>query len=80
MILLAVGLGYILGVAPFITYYLIKQKENKVEEVKQESKEKEMQEIFDEYINGTKKAETKPEDRINQMDMYKEYVTGIEVK
>lgn len=79
MTLLAVVVGYVLGVAPFITYYLIKNKENKAEEAKQESEKTEEQELFSEWLNG-KKDNVKSEDKINQMDIYKEYVTGIEVK
>ena len=72
MIILAVVVGYLLGVAPFIVPKIIERIDNKkaVEEEAEEQQEKE--EIFDEWLNGLK-----PE-AVNQEDIYKEYVTGKE--
>ena len=71
MILVAVVIGYILGVAPFITPKIIEIfKSNKVEE-QDEEKQKEQNEIFNEWLNG-------PTNKVNQEDLYKEYITGNE--
>ena len=73
MILVAVIVGYILGVAPFIVPKIVeridgnKATKEKAEEVKEQN------EIFDEWLNGL--SETK---QVNQQDIYNEYVTGQE--
>ncbi len=74
MVLVAVMIGYIMGIAPFI-YKEIKeniktekgQKKNKQEEIT-------IEQIIDEYLNGPINQENK----INQEDLYQEYITGKE--
>ena len=72
MILIAVIVGYILGVMPFVLpkiIELINTKTKKLEEVKED---KEQKEIFDEWLNGPRTKQ------VNQEDIYNEYVTGKE--
>ena len=73
MILIAVIVGYILGIAPFIVLKIVNNKEQKVAENKEEENYKVQQEIFDEWLNGPKK-----ENQINQEDIINEYLTGKE--
>ena len=86
MILLAVVVGYLLGVAPSI-YKEIKEIINKREEKSNAEKDGiKTQELLDEWLNGPKKPEepAKPETTennnvgINQADIYTEYITGKE--
>lgn len=77
MILIAVIVGYILGVAPFIVPKLLEMKQDRVN--KEVSKEdiKTQNEIFDEWLNGETKTNSKIQK--NQEDIYEEYITGKEV-
>lgn len=77
MILTAVIVGYFLGVAPFVLPKIIElikeervEKEIKNTQIKEESTQAE---ILDEWFNGPK------EKRVNQEDIYNEYITGKEV-
>lgn len=74
MILIAVVVGYILGIAPYIySKFIEKQEQNK--QIKQEnSKEKEATEIFNEWLNGPEQKQTT---QVDQADIYNEYMTGI---
>lgn len=74
MILIAVIIGYILGVAPFLyPKFMEKQEQNK--QAKQEdSKGKEVNEIFNEWLNGPEQKQTT---QVDQADIYNEYMTGI---
>ena len=74
MILIAVIIGYMLGVAPFLySKFMEKQEQNK--QAKQEdNKEKEVNEIFNEWLNGPEQKQTT---QVDQADIYKEYMTGI---
>lgn len=74
MILIAVIVGYILGITPLILLKIIDNKEVKIKENKESEEYKEQQEIFDEWMNGPKKEET----TINQEDIINEYFTGKE--
>lgn len=74
MILIAVVVGYILGITPFIVLKIINNKEQKVEENREAESYKEQQEIFDEWLNGPKKDNS----TINQQDIINEYFTGEE--
>ena len=76
MILVAVIVGYILGVMPFIVPKILEKKEEQIELKKDEEDYKTQKEIFDEWLNGTK--ENRNDNKVNQADIYKEYVTGIE--
>lgn len=81
MLIIAVVVGYILGVAPFL-WLEYKDKYLQKEEAKTENDERknDMLEIIDEYLNGKKetekKEETKTENDEIQYDIYKEFVTG----
>lgn len=77
MILIAVIVGYLLGIAPFI-YLKLQDKQEKTpkEEKGNEvaNKNEIPADILDEWLNGTK-----DKNKINQQDIYQEYVTGQEV-
>ena len=68
MVLIAVVVGYALGIAPFI-YKTITERTNKKEE---ENKQTSAEQIFNEWLNGPDKQNQEP-------NIYDEYVTG-EVK
>ena len=70
MILIAVIVGYILGIAPFIFPKILDAKKEMPENVSSEDI-KTQNEIFDEWLNGPK---------LNQEDLYKEYMTGEETR
>ena len=74
MILIAVIVGYILGITPFIVLKIINNKEVKIEENREAEFYKVQQEILDEWLNGPKKQEN----TINQQDIINEYLTGKE--
>lgn len=76
MILVAVVVGYILGVMPFIVPKILEKKEEQIELKKDEEEYKTQKEIFDEWLNGTK--ENRNDNKVNQEDIYKEYITGQE--
>ena len=76
MILVAVIVGYILGVMPFIVPKILEKKEEQIELKKDEEEYKTQKEIFDEWLNGTK--ENRNDNKVNQEDIYKEYITGQE--
>lgn len=71
MVLVAVIIGYLLGIAPFTVPKVIERiDKNKTTEVIEDDK-KEQLEILDEYLNGPKVG-------VNQEDIYNEYITGKE--
>lgn len=76
MILVAVVVGYILGAMPFIVPKILEKKEEQIELKKDEEDYKTQKEIFDEWLNGAK--ENRNENKVNQEDIYKEYITGQE--
>ena len=76
MILVAVIVGYILGVMHFIVPKILEKKEEQIELKKDEEDYKTQKEIFDEWLNGAK--ENRNENKVNQEDIYKEYITGQE--
>lgn len=80
MEILAVVIGYLLGIAPFVVpkiVELIQQCKTNKMELKEAEEQKE---IFDEYLNGVKTYDTPQEGKFsfNQEDMYNEYITGQE--
>lgn len=80
MLIIAIVVGYILGVAPFL-WLEYKDKYLQKEEAKTENDERknDMLEIIDEYLNGKKETEIKGNNKIQdeiQYDIYKEFVTG----
>lgn len=68
MVLIAVIVGYVLGIAPFI-YKTITERINKKEA---ENKQTSAEQIFNEWLNG-------PDKQNQETNIYDEYVTG-EVK
>lgn len=72
MILVAVIVGYILGVMPFVFPKVIEFMGRRTKTVAEAKEDKEQKEIFDEWLNGPKK------DGVNQADIYNEYITGEE--
>lgn len=76
MIILAVIVGYVLGVAPFIVPKLYEAMINRKETVKEENVTRQEQELLDEWLNGPKKEE-KNNNVANQQDIFNEYMTGI---
>lgn len=78
MILLAVIVGYVLGIAPFLLPKInITKKNNNDEQIK-----KEQTQILDEYLNGAKiKVEEDKEEYIENKnstkEIFEEYLTGI---
>ena len=79
MILIAVIVGYLLGVIPFIIPKLLEKRETQSEINENKEQVQKQEEIFDEWLNGAKISnEEKTEaQRINQEDIFKEYMTGI---
>lgn len=71
MILLAVIVGYILGIAPLVVPKIIELIKDKSTEVINQEEEKTQTEIFNEWLNG-------PTKEVNQEDIYNEYITGKE--
>ena len=74
MILIAVIVGYVLGIAPFIYIKLLERQKNTQVEKQEEKIEDKTQEILDEWLNGAKEV-NKVE--VTQEDLYEEYTTGI---
>ena len=68
MVLIAVVVGYVLGIAPFIYKTIVEKTDKKEATEKQASAEQ----IFNEWLNG-------PEKTNQEINIYDEYVTG-EVK
>lgn len=72
MILVAVIVGYILGVMPFVLPKIIEIINTRKETIEEVKEDKEQKEIFDEWLNGPRTKQ------VNQEDIYNEYVTGKE--
>ena len=68
MVLIAVVVGYVLGIAPFIYKTIVEKTDKKEATEKQASAEQ----IFNEWLNGPEKTNQEP-------NIYDEYMTG-EVK
>lgn len=79
MILIAVVIGYLLGIIPFILPKLFSIKEEKQSNKEMEDYYKNQENILNEWLNG-KEDEINQTNDINQEDIFKEYVTGKEVK
>lgn len=71
MILIAVIVGYILGVAPFIVPKIIEIRRNKIIETENNEEQKIQNDIFNEWLNGPQESS-----QVNQADIYTEYITG----
>lgn len=76
-VLIAVIIGYMLGVTPFMVYFLWKDKANQKETIKQEELIKEeknqYEDMLTEWLYG-KEEKKQP----NQQEIYEEYITGEE--
>lgn len=79
MVLIAVVIGYILGIIPFIVPKLFSIKEEKQSNKEMENYYKNQEDILNEWLNG-KEDKVNQTNEINQEDIFKEYVTGKEVK
>lgn len=74
MILIAVIVGYMLGIAPSIYRDITDKTKEKKQVITHETEKTEQQEIFEEWLNGPKEVN---KTEITQEDIYKEYTTGI---
>lgn len=75
MILIAVIVGYVLGIVPFVVPKILEIVQNKRSDQEIQEDEKKGLEIFNEWLNGAKQ-----EKRLkNQEDIYQEYISGQEV-
>ena len=79
MFLIAVVIGYLLGIIPFIVPKLFSIKEEKQSNKEVEDYYKNQENILNEWLNG-KEDKVNQTNEINQEDIFKEYVTGKEVK
>lgn len=77
MIILAVIVGYVLGVAPFVVPKFYETMINRKEMAKESNITKQEEEILDEWLNGPRKSEEKGNNLANQQDIFNEYMTGI---
>lgn len=75
MVLVAVIVGYVLGIAPFVIPKIIEFYKNREKEKVDIEESKEQAEIFDEWLNGPKVNDS---NEVNQQDIYDEYITGVE--
>ena len=77
MIILAVVVGYLLGVAPFVIPKIIQKVEDYKAAKVEAEEEQEKEEIFDEWLNGLKPEPLVNEPKqVDQHDLFEEYVTG----
>lgn len=73
MILLAVIVGYILGMAPYVVPKIVELIQSRVKRDIAAQEDKTTAEIADEWLNGPQQDK---EDKITQQDIYNEYITG----
>lgn len=73
MILLAVIVGYILGIAPFVVPKVVELIQNRAKRNIETQEDKTTTEIIDEWLNGPQKEK---ENQVTQQDIYNEYITG----
>lgn len=79
MILIAIVIGYLLGIIPFIVPKLFSIKEEKQSNKEMEDYYKNQENILNEWLNGKNESETQ-DSGINQEDIFKEYITGQETR
>ena len=72
MILIAVIVGYALGITPFIVIKILERKDREFETMQVEKQSKEQAEIFNEWFNG----EETPEKQSTHINLFNEYMTG----
>jgi hypothetical protein len=73
MILLAVIVGYILGIAPFVVPKVVELIQSRVKRDIEAQEDKTTAEIVDEWLNGPQQERV---DKVTQQDIYNEYMTG----
>ncbi len=80
MVLVAVIVGYVLGVLPFVTPKIIQIKEDITERKNNKKDVESQEEILDEWLNGAKDKnealDNETSNKVNQEDILKEYLTG----
>lgn len=79
MEILAVFIGYLLGIAPFVVPKIVERIDSRVSVKATEEDEKELNEIYDEWLNGKKEEPINEPRKVDQQSIYEEYITG-EVK
>ena len=72
MIIVAVIVGYLLGITPFVIPKAIDLINSFKSNKTREEERKEEQDILDEWLNGPKEK-----NEVNQQEIYNEYMTGI---
>lgn len=73
MILLAVFMGYLLGIAPFLYKEIQTIIQEKEENQTAKKEQNDATQILDEWLNGKQEVSNKA----NQEDIYQEYMTGV---
>jgi len=77
MVLVAVIIGYILGIAPVVVYFLWQNRKEKVLKLEEQKDENTAKNIFNEWLYGKGKEEPINEKKeVSQEDIFKEYVGG----
>lgn len=76
MVLIAVIVGYLLGVLPYVIPKVADLLQEKKTVKSETDKSKEQEEIFKEWLNGPQEAVN--QEAVNQEDIYNEYITGKE--
>ena len=77
--IVAVVIGYILGVIPFIIPKIFNEREEEQSNKEIEDYYKNQENILNEWLNGKEEVEAQ-EKGINQEDIFKEYITGQETR
>ena len=70
MIIIAVVIGYVLGILPFVIPKIIELIQNKKIKKEDHEEEKRTADILDEYLNGPRIKD--------QEELAQEYLTGVE--
>lgn len=78
MILIAVIVGYVLGIAPFVVPKIIEIRSDKTQKQVKTEEYRFQEDILDEYLNGAKVNENN--NGVSQEDILKEYLTGETTK
>lgn len=73
MILFAVFMGYLLGIAPFLYEEIQTILQKKEENQTAKKEQNDATQILDEWLNGKQEVSNKA----NQEDIYQEYMTGV---
>ena len=74
MVLIAVIIGYILGIAPIVAYFLWQNRKEKVLKKEEQKDENTVKNIVNEWLYGKEPINEKKE--VSQEDIFKEYVGG----